>query len=284
VETCADCPGEPYACSPCELSAHCVADCEADCVDDVGCDGSGTCVPAGAECPAAPFCGCEPPSMPCWNGDRTSCVESCADCPGLPYNFFGVCDSGEYPGSCLDEEGPEFLCEAPEGWTCVDGCAECGPHFCVSGSCTGQFCESGDLPGYPFYTCREGYCCETGFLCQATSSCVASCAECAGTTAGACGVNGVCVADCDECFEDPAATIEVCDGVCADTSSDLWNCGECGSFCDGGFDHAECSEGHCCVGSFMDMPPWQWCDDCNCCLGMGFLCSPEACEYGCVGT
>ena len=291
VSSCADCPDRPYVCSPCELDAICVADCGAGCGGAIACPGTGECMDPGMECTTAIFCGCAPPLKTCQQGETVTCLDDCTGCTGMPGNFYGVCS--DFPaalGACPDEEGPEYFCQGyyPDNTgICTTSCADCGDTYCLNSSCAGQSCESGNLPDYPFYTCGRQFCCETGFLCPATSGCVASCSECTGAAAGACGENGVCVASCDECFEGATGEldIQVCDGRCVDLFTDQWHCGACGTPCMGsGMDRAQCSMGHCCIGSLSEIPPWTWCDDCSCCLSMGFTCNASACEYGCVGS
>ena len=284
VRSCADCPGRPYVCHACELSANCVSDCNAECGGRVSCPGTGECVEPGVQCTTEIFCGCAPPLKDCKQGEKVSCVDNCtAECPGLPNNFYGSCsDIPEEMGGCPDGEGPEYYCDGynPYG-ICTASCEACGPAYCLSLSCSGDVCNSGYLADYPFYYCGKDSCCEEGFLCPATSACVPDCSECAGATAGACGKNGRCVANCSECsWAGQNAEFQVCGGECVDVHSDLKNCSACGQVCT----LYSCVDGHCCANG-SNGPPGSWCDVCNCCFRDGIsssYCVPSECEYYCV--
>jgi hypothetical protein len=289
VATCADCPGLPFVCGACELSAHCVAGCERDCGGDIDCPATGTCADPGEGCRDVVFCGCTPPTKVCDDGGTVTCVDECGtQCPGLSNDFYGVCsDITEPIGGCPDLAGPEYYCQGlnPDNTgRCDSSCAECGDGYCISESCAEQFCDQGFVPDHPFYVCGKQWCCAEGYYCPTTDACVADCSACAGRTAGACGENGVCMADCAGCFRaGPVRSLQVCAGVCTDVFSDMRNCGACDSPCSGGFSRAECSAGHCCAGSGTAPPPWTWCPDCDCCVSMGILCSAANCTFGCIG-
>lgn len=287
VSSCDDCPGRPFVCHPCELEARCVADCDADCSGRTNCADNGTCTDSEAECITVIFCGCPPPQKECKHSGTVSCVDNCTtQCPDRQQNFYGLCrDMPEGMGGCTDNEGPEYFCSGanPDGTgVCVSSCESCGPTYCLSKSCHSQHCERGYDPDSSFFVCAEKWCCTDGFFCTATSECVTACSECGAEYIGACGPNGVCVTDCGNCNLEGEGRIEVCEGVCVDIHSDLPNCGGCGQVCSG--IAVACSSGHCCEGALSDPPPWQWCEQCNCCLTAGYTCVPEACVYGCVST
>ena len=282
VSNCAECPDMPYACDPCDLSAVCVAEC-GDCHDGIACPGEGTCREDWQTCPESAFCGCPGDQKECHAVDAVNCVDSCAtDCVGQPDNSYGVC--AEEGGGCPDTAGPEFTCSIGGQVTCVDSCEECGEITCISQSCAGMHCEAGFVADLPYYKCDVKWCCDEGFMCPSTGECVADCAACGADFVGACGDRGTCVKDCKEC---PLVTggqqqIEVCDGVCTDVFSNRWHCGGCSEVCGGDSDIAECSLGHCCIGTMSDMSPFVWCGECNCCLEDTWLCSEDTC-LACIG-
>jgi hypothetical protein len=287
VSSCSQCPGKPYVCKPCELSANCVADCDTGCSGEQTCATSGSCAEQGIDCADKIFCGCQPPLKTCDLGATVTCVDDCASCVGKNNDFYGMCSDLTAPiGGCPDGPGPEYYCQAlnPDNtgsW--VSACSDCGLAYCLNSSCAGQSCQSGYVPDMPYYTCGKRNCCQSGFMCGATSGCVADCASCQGATAGACGPGGKCAASCNDCFPTGAGKIELCSGACTDVSSSLEHCGACGQPCFGsGFQTAVCSQGHCCVGSGSNPPPWTWCPTCNCCLKLGFSCTGAACATGCV--
>jgi hypothetical protein len=280
VSTCAECPGKPFACEPCELSAKCVAECDAGCGGATACATAGTCVEGPTPCTDTTFCGCPPGTSDCPSEAGASCVASCASCPGMPRNFYGTCSESS---GCLDTEGPEYVCSGGGSFQCVAGCDACGKAQCVSESCQGLHCERGRIPDLPYYVCGQTGCCEEGFQCPETGACVEECSACGQGYVGACGKGGFCVKSCNDCVEDPKGKqLQVCDGVCTDVLTNLWNCGACNVKCGGASDHAQCITGHCCLGSLFDAPPWSWCEACGCCVGSGWQCLATWCDVACV--
>jgi len=282
VDTCVTCPGKPFACEPCELSAVCVADCGGECKGRTSCPAKGTCAEEWQTCFESTFCGCPGKQKECHSADGISCVDNCsAECAGQPGNHYGVCSDTTGGPYCLDNEGPEYWC--PGAGSCVDSCNECGAVTCISQSCAGEHCDEGFLPDFPYYVCGVTWCCDAGFLCPSDSKCVSDCAECGTGYVGACGERGVCVKDCVTCpvTAEGQQQLEVCDGICTDVLSDRWHCGSCNEPCGTEWDVAECSLGHCCIGSMSDMPPFDWCGLCDCCLQDMYECTEAGCQ-GCI--
>lgn len=251
----------------------------------MACPGEGTCREDWQTCVESAFCGCPGDQKECYEAEAVTCVGDCGtDCAMQPHNSYGVCaEAGG--GGCPDTAGPEYSCSMDGQVTCVDSCAECGESTCISQSCASEHCEQGYVANLPFYKCDVKWCCEQGYWCPSSSDCVADCADCGADYVGACGERGGCAEDCNECLV--AATgqqkLEVCDGVCTDVLSDRRHCGGCNEPCGEEWDVAECSMGHCCIGTVSNMTPFIWCGACNCYLEDSWNCSEAGCQ-GCIGS
>lgn len=143
--------------------------------------------------------------------------------------LLGLCVS---LGACSGnlEEAPDGPCDSAE---CLlkEGCSteNCSGR-CVDDECVSACSRGSSLCGDSCFDLSrsELHCGDCGNGCDETESC----------KSGKCEASTACTGPGCEC----ASGRDACDGVCVDTSTNLFHCGSCGSECD---ETAECLDGSC---------------------------------------
>lgn len=318
---------------PTDLGAPCLSDgdcdtglclleltggvCTRDCADDCAC-------PAGYSCQAAAGgrSVCAAGANACVSAPDAGPPGGCgAGCPAGQACVSGACTT--LPSSCPCPTGS--YCDLATD-RCLPGCRS--DDHCAAGSiCDGTECRGG---------CRDDAQCPTGQICDAdTSACRAGCredADCSGAASicdeasSSCRMGcraeddcpegfecdfetstceGQCTGDAD-CWEGTVCEGELCvrgcrsgtlcESGCADTLTDVFNCGGCGNRCDDTEGTPVCRDGFC---DFECAPGETRCGDrcvdlqydsenCGACgttcddpyRGRGF-CSAGTCDFRC---
>lgn len=190
-------------------------------------------------------------------GDTCTWTGQC--CLGLVCAPNGTCQDAQGLVNSLGVPGTGGLLGGGSGGSCGGDWANCAVdsdccagYACTTGYCStcapvGQFCDNFN----GLIKCCQGFTCGSDGTCQCHQqgqSC-SSPSDCCGTLT--CGSDGTCVpgtiggscssnADCGH-------NLTCCGGTCADTSSDVNNCGSCGRVCGGSVPGAVtiCSAGTC---------------------------------------
>jgi Cys-rich repeat protein len=187
--------------------------------------------------------------------------------------LFSACGSNPNPGG----DGGGDLARSSDGGGgdlahpagCQPACGGATPHCNAAGNCVGCLAD-GDCP--------------TGQVCHVVDDTSASCVD-------GCATDARCKPD------GGGASIACCAMHCADTATDVANCGGCGKSCGGAHGKAECVAGTCGLASCdphfdnCDGDPANGCEtdlnaDTNNCLQCGIVCllanATPLCKGGCV--
>jgi len=154
-------------------------------------------------------------------GEAALCEDGVCRCP--EGGDVALCD-----GVCVDVDANAAHCGG-----CGDGCPPDAPR-CIDAACTS--CEDRGLSD-----CGGPECTDTSRDAQHCGACATACGVGEQCVQGACvgGQCGLCDEDFGVCCHHPAGQANP---GCTDLSTDFWNCGACGTWCDDG---QVCEAGRC---------------------------------------
>jgi cysteine-rich repeat protein len=293
-------PAAPFPCfdealSDGETDVDCGGVCTQGCEDEKNCLVGSDCISKVCEANAAGLLKCVTP--PCGDGDKTG-TETCDDgntadgdgCSAICRVETGYTCTGEGIGSCTEDDECALMTDnCPVGTTCANlpgtfTCL-CEPGFAWDGMECVAGCGDGDLQAPEACDdsntnkgdgCTENCLQESGYFCmgEGPGSCV-NIDECA-TMMDTCLDTEICD-DNDgsfTCICKPNVS-KVCEGVCIDISSDVFNCGDCDNVC---IPNQGCFKGQCCT-----IPNNDFCDN-QCVNTQTDVNHCGACDKPCAGT